>query len=809
MELLLVIVSLGACAFFCLSRYVWTVSLGVLLIVSTGYAWLSLPSFIFCWLIYLSLLVFTYCQPLRLRMLSRNLYRYTKKILPPMSETESIALDAGDVWWEGECFRGKPDWAKLHAMPRPILSEEEQAFLDNEVNTLCSMVDDWDVVERRADLPQEVWTFIKDKGFFGLVIPKEYGGKGFSALMHSAVVTKLGSRSPSLAVTVMVPNSLGPAELIFEYGTDEQKQHYLPRLATGKDIPCFGLTGVEAGSDATAITDTGIVCNGTFEGKDVIGLKLNFDKRYITLAPVATVLGLAVKVCDPDHLLGGDIDLGISLCLVPRDAAGVEVGSRHYPSRMAFMNGPMRGKDVFIPLDWIIGGQENIGQGWRMLMESLSVGRSISLPALSTAVSQLSMRTTSAYTQLRRQFKLPIAKFEGIAEAMARIIGLTYTVSASRSFTANAIDMGVRPSLASAIAKYNMTEMARTTINDALDVHAGRGIQMGPSNYLAYHYMAAPIMITVEGANILTRNMIIFGQGAMRCHPFVRDEMAAIADPDEKAGLKQFDKLLLSHIGFTLSNAVRSFVYGITGGYFIMAPTKMRLAKYYRQVTRMSCAFALTADIAMMLLGGQLKRKERLSARFADILSQLYLASAVLKRFYDRDQNENEQAIAQWSLQMCLHNIQQHFDALLHNFPQRGVAFLLRAMIFPFGRSYRAPSDTLSQEIVEKIMTDQSLREQLSRLCYVGETADDPTGCVELAMQQWFAVSTIDAKIKKAMANGKIKANGDISKLYQNAVAANIISNDEKAELDEYEKARWQSIQVDEFPFDYFSRNEH
>ncbi|MEE9552613.1 MAG: acyl-CoA dehydrogenase, partial [Gammaproteobacteria bacterium] len=517
------------------------------------------------WSFFTLVLVLFALTPLRRNLISNKLFSLYKKLLPKMSTTEKEALEAGTVWWDAELFSGKPNWKKLYSLPQPKLSAEEQAFLDGPVEEVCNMLDDWKISNEDLDLPAEVWEFLKEEHFFAMIIPKQFGGLEFSALAHSAVVMKLSTRSITASVSVMVPNSLGPGILLLEYGTEEQKKYYLPRLANGAEIPCFALTAPDAGSDAGGMTDQGIVCRSEFEGKqDVLGIRLTWNKRYITLGPIATLLGLAFKLYDPEHLLGNQEGIGITLALIPTTHPGVNIGRRHLPANIPFQNGPNSGEDVFIPMDWVIGGQDKIGQGWRMLMECLSDGRGISLPALSTGAGKLASRTTGAYARIRRQFNMPIGEFEGVQEVLARIAGLTYMMDASRVLTLTALDQGEKPSVITAIIKYHLTESMRQLINDALDVHGGKAVMLGPNNYLASAYQSIPIGITVEGANILTRNMIIFGQGAIRCHPYVLKEMQAVAEDDEKMGLKQFDKAIFSHIGFVMSNIVRTFLLGIS-----------------------------------------------------------------------------------------------------------------------------------------------------------------------------------------------------------------------------------------------------
>ncbi|MEO6186715.1 MAG: acyl-CoA dehydrogenase, partial [Steroidobacteraceae bacterium] len=546
-------------------------------------------------------------RPLRKALISRPFLKAYLRMLPTMSATEREALEAGSVWWDGELFTGKPDWRKLLDTRPAQLTAEEQAFLDGPVEELCAMVDDFDVTHRRADLPPEAWEFIKKKGFFAMIIPKQYGGLDLGRYAQSSVLTKLCSRSIVLGSTVAVPNSLGPGELLVHYGTDEQKNHYLPRLARGEDIPCFGLTSPVAGSDAASITDTGIVCRGVYEGREVIGIRLNFSKRYITLAPIATVIGLAFRLFDPEQLLGSKEDIGITCALIPRDTPGITIGRRHFPLNIPFQNGPIQGADVFVPVDFIIGGTKMAGKGWRMLIEQLSVGRCISLPASATGGALTATWTTGAYARIRKQFGLAVGKFEGVEQVIARILGTTYIMDATRSVTTGAIDGGEKPAVPAAILKMHITEMGRMVAADAMDVHGGKGVMLGPRNYLARGWQAAPIGITVEGANILTRNLIIFGQGAIRCHPFVLREMQAARSPDGARSIDDFDQALFGHIGFTISNAVRSLVMAVTFARFESAPGEGAIRRYYQHIERFSASFAFATDVAMLSLGGYLK----------------------------------------------------------------------------------------------------------------------------------------------------------------------------------------------------------
>ncbi len=756
------------------------------------------------WVALLAVGFFYLAKGIRKQYLTQPIYAFFQRVLPPINRTESEALEAGDVWWEAELFQGNPDWKEFFNYPQPTLTTEEQAFIDNETETLCSMLNDWQIVQHDKDLSAEAWTYLKQAGFLGMIIPKEFGGLGFSAYAHSCVVTKLATKSSSAAVSVMVPNSLGPAELLMKYGTEAQRERYLPGLASGDEIPCFGLTSPEAGSDAGAIIDKGVVCKGVYEGKECLGLRLTWNKRYITLAPIATVLGLAFKMEDPEHLLGDEEDLGITVALVPTDHDGVISGNRHYPMGMAFMNGPTQGTDVFVPLDWIIGGVEYAGKGWQMLVECLSEGRAISLPALGTATAKMSYRLTGAYAKLRRQFNLSIGNFEGIEEALARIAGYTYQLEAARIMTAGAVDLHIKPSVVSAIAKYHMTENSRKVIQDAMDIHGGRGLILGESNYLAYAYISTPIAITVEGANILTRNLIIFGQGAIRCHPFILREMQASKNPDAAVGLAEFDSLIFRHIGYTISNFVRTLSLSLSWGLIHRAPVQDKTSRHYRQLTRMSSSMALVSDISMMLLGGALKRKERLSARLGDVLSNLYLGCAVLKYYRDNGSNDEDLPYVDWNLQLSLYNCQQAFYEFFENLPNRPIAWALRLIVFPFGRPYSLPNDKLDHSIVQTMFSDNELRDRITSLCYIGKDESDPAFIIEDAFLKVLASKDTRNLIRQAVKDGKIDDLEMSEELAAAAVAADLCSKDEAALFVEAEAARSKAIQVDDYPAEFF-----
>lgn len=736
---------------------------------------------------------------LRRQYFTKPLFSWFQKVLPPMSETERDAIDAGTVWWDGELFSGRPDWDKLLAYPKVQLTEEEQAFIDGPTEELCAMVSDWEIGQA-MDLPPAAWEHIKTHGFFALIIPKEYGGKGFSAYAHSQVAMKLATRSGDLASTVMVPNSLGPAELLLHYGTDEQRNHYLPRLARGDDIPCFALTGPLAGSDAGAMPDTGVICKGEWQGQETIGLRLNWEKRYITLGPVATLLGLAFKAYDPDHLLGEEEDLGISLALIPTDTPGVEIGRRHLPLGAAFMNGPNSGKDVFIPLSYLIGGQEMLGKGWMMLMNCLSVGRSISLPAVGTGAAKFTSLVTGQYAQVREQFNVPLSAFEGIQEALARIGGNAWLMDSARMLTANAVDQGEKPSVLSAILKYHLTERGRECIGHAMDVHGGKGIIMGPNNYLGRSWQGAPIFITVEGANILSRNLMIFGQGAIRCHPFVLKEMALAGREDKDQALKEFDSLLMQHIGFAVSNAASTLVLNLGIGHFEKAPGNRLSQGYFRALNRQAAAFALLADLSMMLLGGELKRRERLSARLGDVLSHMYLASAALKRYHDLDSPDHLEPLFVWAMEESLGESERALDELLSNFPNKVLGCLMRVIVFPFGRRHTGPSDALDAEVaavIGRVKGDPTLEELLAG-CYRPQSAEDPVGALQHAYDLLNASHPLQKKLHTALKSGQLKpAAGEHA--IDAALNAGVLQAAEAQTLRDAEAARRKVIDVDDF----------
>lgn len=742
---------------------------------------------------------------LRREQITAPLLRYYKTLVPHISATEREALEAGTVWWDGELFAGLPDWAKLAALPPPRLTEEERAFLEGPTEELCRRLDDWEITHELGDMPRETWQFIVEKRFFAMIIPKRYGGLEFSPLAVAAILAKIASRSGVAASTIGVPNSLGPAELLLHYGTEQQKDHYLPRLASGEDIPCFALTSPRVGSDAASILDTGVVCRGTFNGEEIIGIRLNWDKRYITLAPIATVLGLAFKLYDPEHLIGDQDEYGITAALIPTNLEGVEIGRRHFPINIPFQNGPTRGRDVFVPLDYIIGGRERAGQGWRMLMEQLSAGRGVVLPANAMGGARAAVHATGAYARLRRQFNLPIAQFEGVGEALARIAGNTYIINAAVTVTCTALCQGERPAVASAVLKYHCTELARRICNDAMDVHGGKAIMLGPRNYLARNYQILPIAITVEGANILTRSLIIFGQGAVRCHPFVLKEMQAAQDPDFEHALLEFDRHLFGHIGYAISNAARSFWLALSHARYSNAPVGGPTARYYQHINRFSAAFALCADVAMLTLGGGLKRRELLSARLGDVFSALYLSSMVLKHYENQGHHSADLPLVEWACRSLLYQAQEHLHGFLRNLPNRWVARALRALVFPRGRMYSAPSDELGQEIVALITRPTETRERLCSCIYATDEPGSLLGALQRGLVRAEALLPIEQRIREAIRSGLITEEHPLEQI-ESAERQGIINGAEADQMRRFDELVMEITAVDDFEPDEIGR---
>ncbi len=774
-----------------------TIATGVTLAVYTVFgsgAWWWL---IILWALF-GLMVVPNIIEVRREKITKPLLSVYRKMLPSMSDTEREALEAGSVWWDGELFSGMPDWDKLMSYPAPKLSEEEQAFVDGPCEELCRMIDDWAINHELGDMPKEVWDYIIEKKFFAMIIPKQYGGLEFSAYANSVVIQKLASRSAVASSTVGVPNSLGPAELLLHYGTEEQKDRYLPGLAAGTEIPCFALTSAQAGSDAAALIDNGVVCKGKWNGKTITGIKLNWSKRYITLAPVATVLGLAFKLYDPDHLIGDKNEHGITAALIPTDIDGVEVGRRHNPLSIAFMNGPTKGKDVFVPLDCIIGGPEMAGKGWKMLVELLSVGRAITLPSTASGGGQAASYASGAYATIRKQFNTSISNFEGVGEALTRIAGHTYIMNSACAITSGAIDQGEKPAVPSAILKYHCTELGRKVANDAMDVHGGKGVMMGPNNYLGRSYMATPIAITVEGANILTRSLIIYGQGAIRCHPFVLRELQAAGDEDHDRGLIEFDDALFGHVGYAISNIARSLFLALTHAKFSRVPLNTPTRRYYQNINRYTAAFALASDFAMLTLGGALKKRELLSARLGDVLSSMYLASCVLKHFENQGRRATDLPLVEWSVRTLMYQAQESLHAFLLNFPNRWVAWFLRFFIFPRGRTYKTPSDELGQKIVALMTTPGESRERLSAYAYTTLEPGNPLGKLQEALELAKEHAPLAKRLRQASKEGLIESDY-LGLQIGEAETAQVISKAEANSLRDFHEKVAALLDVDDF----------
>jgi acyl-CoA dehydrogenase len=801
MTWLMLLILLGislVCAFYGTSLVLWTAAMAVGIFVFAATGSVPVSSLVVVVAVFAAVVIPLNFKPWRQQLISAPFLKQFRRMLPSMSETEQVALDAGTVGWEGELFAGKPNWQALKKQPYLELTVEEKAFIDGPVEELCGMLNQWEITHRDADLNPETWDYMKRNRFFGMIIPKEYGGLGFSAMAHRAVLQKISSVSAVAGSTVAVPNSLGPGELLLHYGTDEQKNHYLPRLARGEDVPCFGLTGPTAGSDATSIPDYGIVCKGKHKGKEVLGVRLNFDKRYITLAPVATLIGLAFRLYDPDGLLGEQEDRGISLALMPRDTKGLEIGKRHLPMNVPFQNGPLRGKDVFLPLDTLIGGTEMIGQGWRMLVECLSVGRAISLPSTSTGGSKMAALATGAYARIRKQFNMPIGRFEGIEAGLARIAGNTYASSALSRMTATAVDLGEKPAVPSAIAKYHATEMSREVITDAMDIHGGKGVILGPKNYLGRGCQGVPVVITVEGANIMTRNLMIFGQGAIRCHPYVLKEMEAAKIENRQKRIERFDELLFSHVGYSIRNAVRSLVLGLSFGKFATVPHDRKTAGYYQKLSRYSAALAFVSDISMLTLGGKLKQKEHISARLGDVLSHLYICSAMLKRFESQNRPAADQAILAWAFHNSVYKIQLALRLVIDNFPNRYLRAILRFVVFPFGRRERASGDRLTHKVAQLLLSPSDTRDRLTDGVYKSASAGHPVGMMELALPQVIHAEPLERKLLKALKHDEISGI-TWDEQVQDAIAKSVLSAEEADILVQVKELVMDIIAVDEF----------
>lgn len=778
---------------------VWTISYSMFFLLTLKYASPGIVAQISLWAI-LGLLILGTIKPLRTKLLSRHLFRLVSKSMPVISATEREALEAGTVSWEGDLFSGAPDFEVLRNAPTVSLTKEEKAFLDGPLKVLCRMLDDWDITHNRTDMPVQVWDYIKAQGFLGMIIPKRYGGLEFSATAQVSVLTTLYGRCITAATTVAVPNSLGPAELLLKYGTEEQKNYYLPRLADGRELPCFALTGPNAGSDAASIPDQGIVCHQEIKGEKVLGIRLNWDKRYITLCPVATIIGLAFRLFDPDNLLGKRTDIGITCALIPADTAGITKGRRHFPLNIAFLNGPTQGKDVFIPMDYLIGGVKMVGQGWRMLMECLSAGRAISLPSSAVGGSQAAALASGAYARVRKQFNQPISKFEGIEEALARIAGNSYMIDAALTMTAAAVDHGAKSGVAGAILKYHTTERARQIALDSMDIHGGKGVCLGPNNYLGRGYQGAPISITVEGANILTRSLIIFGQGAIRCHPYVFSEIESVRNND----LPAFDQAIWGHVGFILANFTKSFIFALTDARLSKAPAGIT-KRYYQLIHRYSSNLAFLADFSMISLGAELKRKEKISARLGDILSYLYIASAVLKRFHEDGEQAADLPLVDWCCQHLFHECKLAILGVIANFPGRISGVLLKLILQPFGSQRARPSDKLGQKLARLLSEPTEARERLTRLVFCEPLENCPLGRLEAAFNKICAVEDLEKKVAQAV---KKKALSSLTLLKQieEARLTGILSATEAQELLSAELARQDVIAVDDFSHNELAR---
>ncbi|WP_425495216.1 acyl-CoA dehydrogenase [Pandoraea horticolens] len=747
--------------------------------------------------------------PLRRAWVTAPMLAKFRTIMPEMSETEKDAIEAGTVWWDADLFSGRPDWRKFMALPAPALSAEEQAFMAHEVEHLCDLSNDWESTQVWQDLPPKAWQYAKDAGFLGMIIPKRYGGLEFSAYAHSQVVMKLASRCSAAAVSVMVPNSLGPAELLLHYGTEAQKNYYLPRLAKGEEIPCFALTSPYAGSDAAAIPDVGVVCRSVHDGREALGFRVTWNKRYITLGPIATVLGLAFRALDPDHLLGDDDEPGITCALIPTNHPGVVIGRRHWPLNAVFQNGPNSGKDVFIPLDWVIGGQAQVGKGWRMLMECLAAGRAISLPSSNVGYSKIAVRATGAYAAVRRQFRTPIGKFEGVQEALARMAGNLYAMDAARRMAALAVDLGEKPSVISAIAKYHVTERARKVVNDGMDVVAGKGICMGPNNFLARAYQQIPVSITVEGANIMTRCLMIFGQGAIRCHPYVLKELAAAQTTDHATAVRAFDDALFGHLTFVTSNIARGALHGVTHARLSAVPSNAapELHTYYRAANRMSTLLAIASDVSMAVLGGSLKRRESITGRLGDILSQLFLLTATLKRFEDEGRPEADLPLVHWAAQDALWQAREAFEGVLANYPSRVVAWWMHWKLAPLGLPYAKPSDALAARVAELMQTPGDARERLIAGSYSPRVEIDGLAYGEIVFQMTPQVTAIEQRLRTAIKEGRLPAMPqslpEFTEWVDHAATLQLLSDDEHRVLTQYADYAARAVAVDDFPADF------
>jgi acyl-CoA dehydrogenase len=811
--LLFVLACLGAAMALSLWRaplWAWAVLVAVAtLLIQTGVAFGPMGGFtigkLLGWLPAIILAALSY-RPVRQQIVTRPAFTMVKKIMPPISPTEREALEAGTLGFDAELFSGEPDWEKLRAVPAMALTDEERSFLDGPAEELCRMIDDWHIRAEAREVPENIWAFIKANGFLGMLISKSHGGLGFSAQAQSLILGKVASRSPDIAVVVMVPNSLGPGELIEKFGTDEQQQYYLPRLARGEEVPCFALTGPYAGSDAAAMRDIGIVEHGTHNGEEVLGIRLNWDKRYITLAPDSTLLGLAFQLFDPDNHLGKGEERGITLALVPSDHPGVQIGRRHLPCGNAFPNGPTWGENVFIPLDWIIGGADRAGQGWRMLMSCLSAGRAISLPASGTAAAKAMLRSTSAYARIRSQFSIPIGRMEGIEEPLARMVEAAYILESARSVTASMVSAGAKPAVISALMKYRSTEWARQAVNDAMDIQGGKAICDGPSNFAQSAYQSIPVSITVEGANILTRSLMVIAQGALRSHPWLFKEIEAVQNPDDREGFKAFENAFEGHVGFAMANIFGSLFHNLTFGLFGSSPSQARYTRrWYRQAYRASRNFALVTDLSVAMLGGGLKTRQRITGRLADALSDLYFLCCMLKRFEDDGEPQADRIILDHCAQNALSRFYVSLDAVIRNFPNVIISKLMRVMVFPLGNQMHPAGDRTYKPMVSLVLEPSATRDRLTREIFLSKDPKDNLGALELAFEKAIETEDLNRKLERAVRDGKVRrflGNDHIGE----AVKLGVVSAQEGEQLREREELIARIIAVDHFDPDEIPR---
>lgn len=793
----LLVVVIAILSYLRASKAVYAASLIAFLVLATLLASSEAMTFIVIGFSVAVIVLVLYVEPIRAKFIEDPLFRYAKKQLPELSDTEEQAIAAGTVSFDAQLFTGEPNWDALLATDGAKLSKKEQAFLRGPVEKLCQMMANHDLADMAPHVPDEILDFLKDEGFIGMIVPKKFDGNPMSEFAIARVEMKVVSCGDANPVNtfIIIPNSLGPSKLIAKYGTKAQQEYYLPRFAKGDEIPCFALTSPLAGSDAGSISDYGIICKGEYKGEEVIGMKLNFSKRYITLAPVSTIIGLAFKLYDPDHLIGKKDNYGITVALIPSDTKGVTTSRYHHPLGNAFINGPIQGVDVFVPLEFIIGGKKMAGQGWRMLVECLSAGRAGSVP--NTAVTSLKVcaYVSSYYARIRNQFNVAIGGFEGVQEALANIAGYSFMADALHRFTLAAVDRGEQPSVPSAICKYHCTELSRKAIDHAMDIHGGKGVMTGPKNYLHEMYVTAPINITVEGANILTRSMIIFGQGAIRCHPYLLNEMIALKKNDKT----EFNKNLNQHIAFFVSNVFRSFLLGITDGYLAKAPKGIKkFRRYYQKFTRYSSILALVSDVSLLTLGGALKRKESLSARLADILSMLYMGSAVLKRYHELGEPETMESILSWSCDTILMQAEEALHHALRNYPIRSLGLFMRFLCLPLGRRYHAPSVTLNEQVAQQLMYDDQMRDTLCDGIYQPDNTQHPYHQLKTAATLQAQVLELQKSILKSKKSGKISGYS-YEELLNSALEENLITQKESKALLAAHEAMLTIVNVDDF----------